>query len=103
MQEIGVDRLEEALAEGAVLVDVREPQEYAEAHVPGATLIPMGELGGRLQELDPASPVYLICRSGHRSAAVGQALETRGFQTVNVVGGTLAWVRSGKPFERGLD
>ena len=103
MQEIEVDRLEELLAEGAVLVDVREPAEYAEAHVPGATLMPMGQLGSRLAELDPSVPLHLICRSGHRSAAVGRALEVHGFETVNVAGGTLAWVRAGKPFERGLD
>ena len=103
MQEIEVDRLEEVLAAGAALVDVREPAEYAEAHVPGATLIPMGQLGARLGELDATAPLYLICRSGHRSAAVGRLLEANGFDTVNVAGGTLAWVRAGKPFERGLD
>lgn len=103
MEEIEVDRLEELLTEGAALVDVREPAEYAEAHVPGATLIPMGQLGARLAELDATAPVYLICRSGQRSAVVGEALEAHGYETVNVAGGTLAWVRAGKPFERGLD
>jgi rhodanese-related sulfurtransferase len=76
--------------------------EYAEAHVPGATLIPMGDLGARIGELDRSRPVYLVCRSGHRSAAVGRALETHGFDTVNVLGGTLAWVRAGKAFDQGL-
>lgn len=103
MEEIEVDQLEQLLSQGAALVDVREPGEFAEAHVPGARLIPMGQLAGRLRELDPSSAVYLICRSGHRSAAVAEALAARGFQAVNVTGGTLAWLRAGKAFERGLE
>ena len=101
MREIDVDRLEELIADGVAVIDVREPMEFAEARVPGAVLMPMGQLGTRLGELDKKSPVYLICRSGHRSAVVGEALEAEGFDTVNVVGGTLAWVRAGKPFEQG--
>lgn len=102
MREIDVDQLEKVMAEGVVLVDVREPMEFAEAHVPGAALIPMGQLGARIDELDRSGPVYLVCRSGHRSAVVGQMLEAHGFDTINVVGGTLAWVRAGKPYDQGL-
>ena len=101
MREIDVDQLEELVAAGVSVVDVREPMEFDEAHVPGAVLIPMGQVGARLGELDKKSPVYLICRSGHRSAVMGELLEAEGFDTVNVAGGTLAWVRSGKPYERG--
>ena len=102
MREIDVEQLEELLAAGATLVDVREPAEFAEAHVPGATLMPMGQLRSRVAELDRAAPVLLICRSGHRSAVVGEVLAAEGFDAVNVAGGTIAWLRAGKPFETGL-
>lgn len=103
MRQIDVDQLDELMAEGASVIDVREPSEYADARVPGAVLIPMNQLGARLSELDKNSPVYLVCRSGHRSAAVGEQLSALGFDAVNVVGGTLAWVRAGKPFDSGSD
>jgi rhodanese-related sulfurtransferase len=83
-------------------VDVREPTEFAEAHVPGAVLIPMGQLAGRIAELDKAEPVHLICRSGQRSGVMCELLVAQGFDAVNVTGGTLAWVRAGKPYEQGL-
>jgi rhodanese-related sulfurtransferase len=101
MREIDVDELERLLDEGAVVVDVREPQEYVEAHVPGAVLIPMGRLVGATDELDSSRPVHLICRSGHRSAVMCEVLGAQGFDAVNVAGGTLAWVRAGKPYDRG--
>ena len=102
MREIDVDQLEELLAHGAALVDVREPEEFAQVHVPGATLIPMQELPARLAELDRTAPVHLICRSGHRSAVMCEVLAGHGFDAVNVAGGTIAWLRSGKPYETGL-
>ncbi len=101
MHEIDVDELEQLLTAGVTLVDVREPMEFAEAHVPGALLIPMGRLTARLAELDRSEPVYLICRSGQRSAVMCDVLAAEGFDAVNVAGGTLAWVRAGKPYERG--
>jgi len=102
MSEIDVDALVGELDEGAVLIDVRTPQEYAEVHVPGAVLVPMDELGGRLAELEKDRRLYVICRSGHRSAAVCQALEPLGYDAVNVAGGTIAWVRAGHPYEQGF-
>ena len=102
MREIQVDEMEQLLADGAVVVDVREPMEFAEVHVPGAVLVPMGQLPGRLDELDRSEPVYLICRSGQRSAVMCDVLVAHGFDAVNVAGGTLAWVRAGKPYEQGL-
>ena len=102
MREVDVAQLEEALGSGARVVDVREPGEYAEGHVPGARLIPMGQLTSRLDELDRDEPVYLICASGNRSGAMADVLGSRRFDTVNVLGGTTAWIRSGRPIEKGL-
>jgi rhodanese-related sulfurtransferase len=81
------------LAEGTpVLVDVREPYEFAEGHVPGAVNIPLASLGGRLKELDPTAETIVICRSGHRSATAAKLLKRAGFTDVhNVRGGTMAW------------
>jgi adenylyltransferase/sulfurtransferase len=75
-----------------VVVDVREPQEWDICHLPGAVLIPLGELPQRLGELDPAVPVVCQCRSGIRSARAAQFLRLQGFQDVrNLTGGILAW------------
>jgi rhodanese-related sulfurtransferase len=103
MREIDVDGLKQQLDsdEDTVLVDVREPSEYAEAHVPGATLIPMGQLPSRLAEVPQDRTVYVICRSGNRSGAMGPLLDAQGYDSVNVVGGTLAWVRAGHPYDTG--
>ncbi len=103
MREIDVHELEAVMADGhATVIDVREPREFAEAHVPGTTLIPMSQLPSRMTELDTKAPVYLICRSGNRSGVMGQLLAANRFDAVNVRGGIIDWVRAGKPYEQGL-
>ncbi len=102
MREISIDQLAKALVEGAAVIDVRETREYADAHVPGAVSIPMGRLTSRLDELDRTTPVHLVCASGNRSAAMADVLLAQGFDAVNVVGGTSAWMRSGRPVVRGV-
>lgn len=103
MREIDIEGLKQRLdAEaGTALIDVREPVEYAEAHVPGAVLIPMGQLPSRLDEVPRDRTVYVICRSGNRSGAMGPLLDAHGFDSVNVVGGTAAWVQAGHPYDTG--
>lgn len=88
----------------AVLIDVREPHEYADVRAPGARLIPLGQLAQRLAELpqDKAMPVLLVCRSGSRSAAAVDMLGKAGYtQTLNVTGGMNAWQKAGLPVVRG--
>jgi len=102
MREIDIEQLQGVVQDGGQVVDVREPAEFARAHVPGVRLIPMSAVMGRLPELDKDQPLHLICAVGQRSAAVGEVLEQHGFDVVNVAGGTMAWVRAGKPFEQGL-
>lgn len=99
--EVGTGELAQALAGGAPLVDVRMPDEYAEARVPGAVLIPLPELGARVGEVPSDRRVYVICASGGRSAAAVEALNNAGWDTVNVAGGTKAWVAEGRPFDSG--
>ncbi len=97
--EIDVNELAELLRGDATVIDVREPEEYAAAHVAGTQLVPMRELGNRLHEIDRNRPVYLFCRSGSRSGMVTRALAGAGVAAVNVRGGLEAWVASGRPVE----
>ena len=96
-----VGALSAAHADGAVVIDVREPGEYVCGHVPGAVLVPMGQLPSRVAELDRSRPVFVICASGNRSRAMADYLERAGFDARSVDGGTAAWVQSGHPVVRG--
>ncbi len=102
MQQIDVTQLAPALAGGGVLIDVREPREFASGHVPGAIAIPMGQLPGRLSELDASAPIYVICASGNRSRVMCQVLNAAGLDAINVVGGTIAWQQASMPISTGL-
>lgn len=73
------------------LLDVRQPFEYQEEHIPGARLVPLAELSDRLGEIDKAKPVLVYCRSGHRSMAAAGLLESDGFDVINLKGGMSAW------------
>lgn len=99
--EIDVDELARRHAEGAYLLDVRQSDEYAEAHVPGAVLVPLDQLPDRQGELPKDRPLLVICRSGGRSAAAVQALSAAGYDATNVAGGTLAWIEAGNPVAEG--
>jgi rhodanese-related sulfurtransferase len=81
------------------LIDVREPEEYAAGHVPSAELIPMSVVPVRAQEIPKDRTVYVVCRSGGRSAQVVSWLNQQGYDTVNVEGGTAAWAMAGHPIE----
>lgn len=83
--------------EGGWLLDVREMYEWRAGHVPGARHIPMSELNQRSDEIPADQMVYVICRSGARSAVVAQALNGSGWQAVNVAGGMLDWAAAGRP------
>lgn len=85
------------LADDALLLDVREDDEWAAGRAPGAVHIPMTQLPARLDDLPDADPLLVICRSGGRSARVVAWLAGNGFDAVNVAGGTLAWAAAGKP------
>lgn len=85
-----------------VTIDVRERAEYAQAHVPGAVLVPMGQLASRLGEIDRSARVHVICASGNRSKAMTDLLVAAGFDAASVAGGTRAWIESGRPVGAGL-
>lgn len=78
--------------EKLMIIDVREPYEYAIARIPGTTLIPLGQIAERAGELDPNAEIILHCRSGKRSADALNQLKAKGFKRLkNLVGGVLAW------------
>ena len=99
--EVSVDELAAACAEGALLVDVREPAEYEAARVPGARLIPLGTVPARVGELPTDRPVYVVCAVGARSWSAAEYLRRVGVDAVAVEGGTQAWAASGRPLESG--
>lgn len=86
---------------GAQLIDVREPDEFAAVRAEGAVNIPLSAFVARADEIDPDQDIYLICKSGGRSAQAGEFLEqARGWDNViNVAGGTTAWVEQGLPHQ----
>lgn len=100
MREIDIDQAVIGLEQGATFVDVREPAEYADGHLPGAVNIPMGQLPDRTDELDKNATVHVVCASGNRSGAMTDFLTGSGFDAVNVAGGTSAWIRAGRPTEK---
>jgi rhodanese-related sulfurtransferase len=83
--------------DGAWLLDVREDDEWAAGHAPGARHIPLGQLGARTTEVPQDEVVYVICRSGRRSDLAAQALTRAGWEAVNVAGGMQDWAAAGRP------
>ncbi|MFJ5675484.1 rhodanese-like domain-containing protein [Streptomyces sp. NPDC093097] len=98
---VGVD----ALTPGAFLLDVREDDEWAAGHAEGALHIPMSEFVSRYGELTETAPengeIFVLCRSGGRSAQVTQYLVQQGLDAVNVAGGMQAWEAAGRPVSDG--
>jgi len=100
--EIDVDDLAQRQEAGQVILDVRSPEEYDEAHVPGVVLIPLGELVDRLDEVPRGEgELPVICGSGPRSYRAAEFLREQGIEAVNVMGGTRAWMDAGFPVETG--
>ncbi len=82
------------------MLDVREPDEYDAGHIPGITLIPMGEIPDRLSEIPTDVPVIVTCRTGNRSGQVVDFLREQGFTNVhNMDGGIVAWQKAGYEVE----
>ncbi len=87
------------VADDAVVIDVREPDEWAAGHAPNAVHVPLGDLPDRVGDLPDTDggSVPVVCRSGSRSARAVAWLTRQGFDVVNLDGGMRAWEASGKP------
>jgi rhodanese-related sulfurtransferase len=95
--EISVEEAIRLAASGALLIDVREQDEWDAGHAPTARLLPMSLLADRLEELPADERVLVICHSGGRSARVTDFLAQRGYDAINVAGGMTAWAAAGGP------
>lgn len=93
-----MDGLAHALAGGGRVVDVREPDEYEAGHVPGAVLVPLGTVPDHVDAFRGDGPTYVICKSGGRSMRACELIAATGedVEVVNVSGGTMAWIDSGR-------
>ena len=88
--------------EGAFILDVREPSEWTQFHIPDATLIPLAELPNRLNEVPKDSKVVVVCRTGRRSAEGRDILLNAGFtQVTSMAGGVTQWQTQGLPIATG--
>jgi rhodanese-related sulfurtransferase len=80
----------------AVLLDVREDDEWQRGHAEGAQHIPMGDVPARLAEIDTEAALFVVCHAGGRSQRVAQYLARNGYEPINVAGGMLAWAGAGR-------
>jgi len=95
---VDVKQAQSMTQQGALLLDVREPEEFSAGHAPNAKLIPLGQLDSRLQEIASYKdkPVVVMCRSGRRSGIAVNKLQAAGFtQVSNVKGGIHEWEKNG--------
>lgn len=100
--EVDLDTFADAHASGAVVLDVRNPDEYEAGHVSGAVLIPLGELGERQEDIPQGDPVYVICAMGGRSLQATKAMIGVGYRALSVSGGTKGWIEQGRPVVTGM-
>lgn len=100
--EITVAQAAEKRDQGAFILDVREPDEWQQVHIPNATLIPLGELSSRVNEVPKDREVVVVCRSGNRSATGRDILRSAGFsQVTSMAGGMNQWQSQGFPVASG--
>lgn len=97
-REVSVEEASVKREAGAFILDVREQEEWDEAHIPDATLIPLGELASRVNELPRDQEIVIVCRSGNRSAQARDLLLNDGFtQVTSMAGGLNEWKAAGYP------
>jgi rhodanese-related sulfurtransferase/glyoxylase-like metal-dependent hydrolase (beta-lactamase superfamily II) len=88
---------EDLIDAGAVVIDVREKEEWSAGHAPQALLIPMSQVEARVNKIPTGRPAVIVCRSGGRSNTIAQLLTSLGINAVNLVGGMRAWEQAGLP------
>lgn len=101
-KEISVDEAAILRDSGAFVLDVREPEEWVEYHIPGATLIPLAQLENRLNEIPADQDVVIVCRSGNRSMLGRDILFGAGYEnSTSMVGGMKQWMATGHEWVEG--
>jgi len=84
------------------LLDVRQPEEYRLGHIPGAKLIPLRELGRRMQEVPRGRQIVCICASGHRSVPAARKLIAAGYSASSLKNGMISWQMARLPLKKGF-
>lgn len=92
-----IDAIPETIPDDLVVLDVREPHEWAAGHIEGAVHIPLGDIPARVGELDPSMRTLVVCHLGGRSARATQWLHAQGHDVTNIAGGMEAWEAAGRP------
>ena len=100
-KRIDIETAKKMMADGDVqIVDVRQPEEYAQGHVPGAVLIPLNTVMQRIDQISADKDVIMVCGVGERSAVAAEMAAAMGRSRLyNLEGGTIAWVKQGNPVE----
>jgi rhodanese-related sulfurtransferase len=98
---VTVDQLPDPLPEGMTVLDVREPIEWDQAHVPGSVHIPMAELPARVGELPSEGQLLVVCAVGARSARAAGWLVRQGHDAINLDGGLVEWQSAGRELVSG--
>ncbi|MBV8982195.1 MAG: rhodanese-like domain-containing protein [Acidimicrobiia bacterium] len=94
---MGAEEAARRVDEGAILLDVREPDEWEAGHSPDAVHVPLAALAASIDRLDKDQPIVTVCRVGGRSERAAAALLQRGYDAVNLAGGMQAWQAAGMP------
>ena len=95
-EEISVAEAYQMREDGAFVLDVREPDEWEAGHIPGATLIPLGQLSARISEVPQGVDIVVVCRSGNRSYDAAAILLEAGYEQVfSMAGGVNEWIIAG--------
>lgn len=95
--EISAEEAAAKVDSGALLLDVREDDEWAAGHAPGARHLPLGQLAQSIDQLPTDRPIVAVCRVGGRSAKATDQLLAAGLGAVNLAGGMQAWAAAGQP------
>jgi rhodanese-related sulfurtransferase len=96
-QDIAVEDAARRLEQGALLLDVREVDEWEAGHAPEAQHLPLSTLAAAYESLPADREIVVVCKVGGRSAQAAAFLEIQGYNTTNLDGGMLAWEAAGRP------
>ena len=99
--QVTPDEAAQRIEQGALLLDVREDDEWEAGHAPMAQHLPLGRLQAEHGDLPKDRPIVAVCRAGGRSERAAVALTGAGFDVVNLAGGMQAWAAAGQPVARG--
>ena len=100
VNDITVENLKE-ITDESIVIDVREEYEFIEVRATGVKLLPLEQIPDAASTLPKEKQIFIICASGNRSMIACEYLHSKGFEAVNVIGGTIAWNAAGYPVSRG--